>query len=307
MNYSRFQALLWMGLLFSCTQLFAQSVADPDFRYTALHPRYDEGKGPVILYDEGHNNPFTLKGQYAAFAQVLEADGYRLATQRETLTRDALAEAGVFVTVNAIYDLMDWDSPPENAYTDEEVELLFDWVYQHGGSLFLITDNMPSSGSVSNLAARFGFNLINGFAQRKDGQPEIFSRTRGNLTANPITDVEGFAIDSIRCWGGTGFFPPSNAIVISSLGKDYDVFLPSRTSEMNYPVAASTPKITGVGLANGAILQCGRGRVCLFADGSPFAALLRGIKSSKQGMNHPDATQNTQFLLNIIHWLDAQH
>jgi len=307
MNNWIFQVGILIWLLLPTAYLSAQSVADPDFRFVTEHPHYDKGKGPVVLYDEGHNNPFSLKGQYAAFAHVLEADGYRLETHRQTITTETLLNARVFVTVNALYDLGNWDLSTGNVYTDEEVETLYNWVHQHGGALFLITDQTPAAGSVSNLAARFGFNLINGFAQRKDGQPEMFSRVRGNLTANPITDVEGFAIDSIRCWVGTGFLPPPDATIVSSLGKDYDIFLPSEESEMNHPVAASVPKITGIGLANGAILQCGRGRVFLFADAAPFYALLRGIKSTKRGMNHPDATQNAQFLLNIIHWLDKPY
>lgn len=307
MNNLVFQAGLMIWLLLPTVYLSAQSVADPDFLFEIMSPLYIEGKGPVVLYDEGHNNPLSLKGQYAAFAHVLEADGYRLTTQRETITMETLLNARVFVTVNALYDLENWNLPTGNVYTNEEVETLYNWVHQHGGALFLITDHMPSAGSVSNLAARFGFNLINGSAQRKDGQPEIFSRARGNLTANPITDVEGFAIDSIRCWGGAGFFPPPEAIIVSALGEDYEIFLPSEVSEVYHPIAASVPKITGIGLANGAILQCGRGRVFLFADGAPFTAQLQGIKSNKRGMNHPDATQNAQFLLNIIHWLDAPY
>jgi len=307
MNKRIFQASLLAWLLLPTAHLYAQSVADPNFHYEIMSPRYSEGKGPVVLYDEGHNNPLSLQGQYAAFAHVLEADGYRLATQRETITMEHLLNARIFVTVNALYDMENWNLPTGNVYTDEEVETLYQWVHQHGGALFLITDHMPSAGSVSNLAARFGFNLINGSAQRKDGQPEIFSRSRGNLTANPITDVKGFEIDSIRCWGGAGFFPPPEAIIVSALGEDYEVFLPSEVSEIYHPIAASVPKITGTGLANGAILQFGRGKVFLFADGAPFTAQLEGIKSVKRGMNHPDATQNAQFLMNIIHWLDAPY
>jgi len=197
------------------------------------------------------------------------------------------------------------DLPTGNVYSDEEVETLYTWVHQHGGALFLITDHMPCAGSVSNLAARFGFNLINGFAQRKDGMPEVFSRRRGNLTANAVTDAEGAVIDSIRVWGGTGFFPPPEAVVISSLGEDYELFLPTRAVEMDSPVAATVPKIKGTGLANGAILPCGRGRVFIFADGAPFTAQLQGIKSRQRGMNHPSAAQNKQLLLNVIHWLDT--
>ncbi len=304
MTSTRFQAvLLWVLLWPAC--LFAQSVADPVFDDAVAQPRYGEKQGPFILYDGGHNNPLSLKGQYAAFGRVLESDGYRLATHTGPLTTAALADARVFVTVNAMHDMENLDLPTGNVYSDEEVETLYTWVHQHGGALFLITDHMPCAGSVSNLAARFGFNLINGFAQRKDGMPEVFSRRRGNLTANAVTDAEGAVIDSIRVWGGTGFFPPPEAVVISSLGEDYELFLPTRAVEMDSPVAATVPKIKGTGLANGAILPCGRGRVFIFADGAPFTAQLQGIKSRQRGMNHPSAAQNKQLLLNVIHWLDT--
>lgn len=304
MTSSRFRTVLFWVLLLPA-YVAAQSVADPAFNYAIAKPRYGEKKGPLLLYDGGHNNPLSLKGQYAAFGHVLRADGYRLATHHGPLTAEALAHARIFVTVNAMHDLENLDLPTGNVYTDEEVEILYTWVHQHGGSLFLITDHMPCAGSVSKLAARFGFNLIDGFAQRKDGLPEIFSRERGNLTANVVTDVAGFTIDSIRVWGGTGFFPPPEAVVVSSLGEDYEVFLPTQVMEMNQHVAATVPKIRGTGLASGAILQCGRGRVCIFADGAPFTAQLQGVKSHKRGMNHPDATQNAQFLLNIVRWLDT--
>lgn len=296
MNNRIFQSSLLIWLLMPFTYLSAQSVADPRFRFKIERPRYQNEKGPLVLYDEGHNNPFTLKGQYAAFTHILEADGYQLKTNNQPITAETLLKARVFVTVNALHDLENWGAQTASAYTDEEVETLYRWVHQQGGSLFLITDQMPAAGAASKLAARFGFKLINGFAQRKDGQPEIFSRTRDNLTANPITDAEGFAIDSIRCWVGTGFIPPLEATIVSSLSEDYEVMLPSDGS-----------KISGTGLANSAILQSGRGRVFLIADAAPFYAILRGIKSEKRGMNHPDATQNAQFLLNILHWLDTPY
>jgi len=57
---------------------------------------------------------------------------------------------------------------------------------------------------------------------------------------------------------------------------------------------------------NRAFLEFGKGRVFVFADGAPFSAKLDGIKSDKRGMNHPDASQNAQLLLNIIHCLDGK-
>ncbi len=297
---------LLLCLWWPVSYLSAQTVADPDFRYKVSNPRYEQGKGPIVLYDEGHYNAFGLKGQYAGFARVLEADGYRTAVHTGPITPQALSHADIFVTVNALYDPMNWDLPASNVFTEQEVEWLHDWVYRDGGSLFIISDHMPSAGAFSSLAARFGFNLINGFAERKDGQADIFSRERGNLTANPVTDASGFEIDSIRAWGVAGFIPPAEAIVLTTLGKDYELFLPSRVVEMSHPRSSKIPKISRMGLANGAILPYGRGRICVFADAAVFAALLQGVKSNQRGMNHPDASQNAPFLLNIIRWL-SQH
>ncbi|WP_206106100.1 hypothetical protein, partial [Olivibacter sp. XZL3] len=57
---------------------------------------------------------------------------------------------------------------------------------------------------------------------------------------------------------------------------------------------------------NGVYLKFGKGRIVIFGDGAPFSAQLQGVKSEKRGMNHPGATQNAQFLFNIIHWLDRK-
>lgn len=62
MNSRIFQAGLLVWLLLPTAHLSAQSVADPDFHYEIMNPRYIEGKGPVVLYDEGHNNPLGLRG-----------------------------------------------------------------------------------------------------------------------------------------------------------------------------------------------------------------------------------------------------
>ncbi|TCS83944.1 hypothetical protein EDD80_1241, partial [Anseongella ginsenosidimutans] len=96
------------------------------------------------------------------------------------------------------------------------------------------------------------------------------------------------------------------AYVISLLGEDYSIYLPSDVSQIKRPLADTIPYISGRGLVNGAYLEFGKGRVVIFGDGAPFSAQLQGIKSKKRGMNHPGAPQNAQFLLNIIHWLDRK-
>lgn len=308
MNHLKVNTVLTGLAIFVCSRLaFCQSVYDPGFRFTIENPVYEAGKGALILYDEYHNNPFTIKGQYRTFADVVRVDGYRIQAHREKLTDQALSGVAVFVTVNALNDFINWDLPNHPVYEDEEVELLYRWVHDEGGSLFLVVDHMPCPGAVSTLALRFGFNVINGFSQRIDGQPEIFSRSRGNLLANKITDREGYTIDSIRCWGGSGFIPPREAVVISILGEDYKLLLPVNTLSSRNRQTENIPQLSGLGIANGAVLQCGKGRICIFADGAPFTAQLQGINSEKKGMNHPDASYHLQFLRNIIHWLDNRY
>lgn len=283
----------------------AQQVSDENFHYPLASPMYKEAGGPLILFDEAHNNPATLKGAYSAFGRLLREDGYNVASTKENLSLDLLARAKIFVTVNAMYDMEDWNLPARSAFSAQEINALSSWV-DNGGSLFLITDHMPCGASVNDLAGRFGINIINGFALRNDGFPEVFSRERKTLIANEITDPPGKAIDSIMCWGGTGFILPSNAQAISVLDDNYRIYLPSDVQQIKRPLPDTLPYISGRGLANGAYLKFGKGRIVIFGDGAPFSAQLQGIKSEKRGMNHPGAAQNVQLLLNIVHWLDRR-
>lgn len=283
----------------------AQQVSDTHFNHPIPDPMYRVGSGPLILFDEAHNNVSTLRGAYAAFGKLLRSDGYTLMSTKDAVSHEMLKDAKIYVTVNAMYDLEDWDLPARSAFTEQEVNALASWV-ENGGSLFLVTDHMPCGASVNELAGKFGVNVINGFALRKDGQPEIFSKANGNLYSNVMTGTPGKEVDQIRCWGGTGFIVPPAAHVISVLGEDYTIYLPSEVAQLKHPMPEVVPHLSGRGIVNGAYLTHGKGKVVIFGDGAPFSAQLHGIKSEKRGMNHPTAAHNAQFLLNIIHWLDDQ-
>lgn len=289
--------------LICIAELRAQQVADDQFQYTIADPQYRIGDGPLLLFDEAHNNAVTLKGTYAAFSNLLLADGYRLRSSKEKISFDGLKAAKIFITVNAMYDSENWSLPTHSAFSDQEIEILRQWVFD-GGSLFLVTDHMPCGGSVEALAAAFGINVINGFALRKDGKAEIFSKDRNTLLSNEITNGAAREIDSIMCWGGTGFLVPSFAHIISMLSDEYDIYLPNDANLIKRPIPVHTPHVSGTGFANGAYLQFGKGRMVIFGDGALFSAQLHGIKSEKRGMNHPAAKQNAQLLRNIVHWLD---
>ncbi|WP_346318437.1 DUF4350 domain-containing protein [Chitinophaga sp. YIM B06452] len=283
--------------------LKAQQVKDTSFHAPAFTPQYKQGSGPLVLFDEGHYNPHTLKGRYAAFGEVLRQDGYRLEKSTGELGLPYLQHAQVFVSANALYDPADWNLPARSAFAAGEVKALHEWV-QQGGSLFLITDHMPCAASVNDVAQSFGFNLINGFAQKKDRGKEMFSRSRNNLHSNSITNGRNEAgrVDSFMIWGGTGFIAPAEAEIISSLGSGYEILLPSKAEE----ITDTTPRVSGLGFVNAAYRRYGKGKVVIFGDGAAFTAQLEGIYNHKRGMNHPDAGQNMQLLLNIMHWLSEK-
>ena len=53
-------------------------------------------------------------------------------------------------------------------------------------------------------------------------------------------------------------------------------------------------------------MEYGRGKIVVFGEAALFSAQLQGAEKRKMGMNNPQALQNPQFLLNIIHWLDRK-
>lgn len=283
----------------------AQSVPDKSFHYIIPQPQYEEGANAWIGFDEYHNNPHTLKGVYFAFNKLLVADGYTVQPVREEITSTVLKKFPIYVSVNAIFDPEHWDLPVQSAFKETEVDVIYKWV-KEGGSLLLITDHMPCGGSANSVASRFGFHLINGFALRNDRQPEMFSKALGTLHANILTNTPGATVDSIRIWGGTGFTIPKKATIISSLDAGYTIYTPVKVTDIEYPTADSVARISGKGFVNGAFMKYGKGRIVVFGDAAPFTAQLQGVGKDKRGMNHPDASQNVQLLLNIIHWLDRK-
>lgn len=289
---------IWFILVFWSPDGSAQQVADENFSYPVSVPVYNAGSGPLIVFDEAHNNAPTLRGAYSAFGKLLASDGYQVVSSKEKVTSGLLKKAKIYVTVNAMYDMEDWDLPARSAFSEDEINELANWV-AGGGSLFLVTDHMPCGASVNELAGRFGISIMNGFALRKDGRPEVFSKERKTLMSNEITSAPGKEIDSIMCWGGTGFIVPPHAHIISVLGEDYRIYLPSHVSQIKRRLSDTIPYISGRGFVNGAYLEFGEGSIVIFGDGASFSAQLQGVKSEKRGMNHPGATQNAQFLFNI--------
>jgi hypothetical protein len=295
--------ILFIALYLLGTFAKAQQVADSSFDYDIKKAAYPLGKGPVITLDEAHYNFHTLGGRYYAFGKLLQKDGYVLRSGTEKFTAAYLGNTKILVIANANSGTGPWRLPAASAFSKEEIGAVQQWVAD-GGSLFIIADHMPFAGTTAKLAAAFGFNFIDGFAMRKDNAPELFSRAKNNLSDNRITNGSNKSekIDSIAVFTGQAFIAPKNATIISSLGEEYEVLQPV----VAWQFTDTTARISGIGLANGAFMQYGKGRLMVMGEAAMFSAQLAGPQRRRTGMSDPSAKQNPQFLLNIIHWLDGK-
>jgi len=71
------------------------------------------------------------------------------------------------------------------------------------------------------------------------------------------------------------------------------------------PSDKDTPRVPIKGWHQGVVMKVGKGRVAIFGEAAMFSAQLQGPQKRPMGMNAPGAKQNTQFLLNVIHWLSG--
>lgn len=293
------------SLLFLPVLIYAQQISDPEFNPQIKYPMYENGKGSLILIDEGHNNFHTMNGRYKPFADVLEKDGYLVKPINTTFTKKALKDAGILVISNALNkkDTVEWVLPSLSAFIQSEIDEVADWV-NSGGSLFLIADHMPFPGAAGELAARFGFNLNNGFAldTSQMGKPALFTRTEKTLSINTITEGRNISesVDSIYSFTGEAFRIPGDAMPVLLLNKNFVSLLPDTA----WNFKDDTPKISVAGWCQGAVKKYGDGRVVVWGEAAMFSAQL--ANNSRFGMNAPYARDNLQLLLNIIHWLDRK-
>ena len=68
------------------------------------------------------------------------------------------------------------------------------------------------------------------------------------------------------------------------------------------------PFVPATGLLQGAVIRHGKGRVAVFGEAAMFTAQVieRNGQVVRFGMNDPAASQNAQFVLNVLHWLSGQ-
>ncbi len=302
-----------LALGVSVSSIVAQQRGDPDFVPKVARPAHGRGKGPVVLIDEGHHNFHTRTGRYAPFAKLLEADGYRVRSHPGKLSRESLEKADVLVLANALHhrNRRLWELPTPSAFTDEEIDAVVGFVLT-GGSLFLIADHMPFPGAAAKLAARFGVRFENGFAfeKRADGQrvrrPMVFRRASASDAVHPITAVHAITegsdpserVRQVATFSGSAFRVTRKAAPLLILGESATLLSPRRAWSFD----EKTPRKQISGWLQGAAIRHGEGRVAVFAEAAMFSAQ-RSSRGSRMGMNAPEAKDNRQLALNVLHWL----
>lgn len=268
---------------------------DPDFQPASSQPpAFLDRSGPVVGFDESHQNGVTTSGRYRPMIEVLEIDGFRPRPVRR-LSSDTLQEIDVLVIGNARHP----SDPTRSAFTPSEIDAVAEWV-ERGGSLMLLVDHQPFPAAASDLARRFGFELHNGYAVHPDEwDPTVFRVDEQTLSEHDVTRGRNEAerVRAVATFFGHAF-RAEEAEPLMILPTGYVSYTPA----VEWDIDAGTPSIPVGGWLQGAVRAFGQGRIAIFGDATMFSAQI-SPDGARWGMNSPLPQQNLQFLLNVMRWL----
>lgn len=305
---------VFLLVLLACSDSNQQ--ADPNFTPQNTHKTFSDKNSPVVFIDEAHNNFLTANRRYRPFAQVLESDGYTVKPNISRFSSDSLNSVDILVIANALdKNRKDWNPPFNGALTNEEVLNVKTWVLE-GGSLFLVADHTPFPKIIDNLAVEFGFEFSNGhvgnavfhakdktlgehiitFGAGKAAQSLYLPTALAGMTESTILSNH---IKQVRTFGGSAFKTPPQATSLLNLGDGAVSIVP----DVPFQVNADTPRVPMNGWSQGAVLEVGKGRVAVFAEGMMFSSQLDNKTGEKYGLVSKGAEQNERFLLNVMGWL----
>lgn len=141
---------------------------------------------PVVLFDEGHGQPFLAKGDrpldLSSLAQIFAANGYEVRTSSQHLDADQLADVKVLVTSGAF-----------QPYLPEEVVAIKTFV-EHGGGLAIM---LHIASPLADLGHAFNVDYTNYTLREKShliGDNPLNFRVR-DLRTHPLTaGLQDFAV-----------------------------------------------------------------------------------------------------------------
>ena len=290
--------------------------ADASYRPLVSAPAFTESS-PVVAIDEGHFNVHTATGRYLPFARLLNADGFRVVRSEGRITPEALRRADVFVTANPLglrgavqhaanlVGLERWVRLNADAFADDELELLRDWVHR-GGRLLIAADHAPAGLAARRLAALFGVESSMWWAEDQTHSDAltgvttlVFSRSNGMLQEHPITAGRhpGERVNLVMTFTGQTLQAPPGADVILRMSPE--------AREYPYRVSRESSGRSAAGNAQAIALRAGAGRVVVIGEAAALTAqVARGPNDVMldMGLNR-EGVDNAQFVLNVMHWL----
>ena len=301
------RASVLAAIVVACTfgSVTAQQLADPAADAGVAHPAFAPDSGPVIAIDSGHHNFHTIDGRYAPLAKLLRNDGYRLRDHRTSFTTESLAGIAVLIVSNALAasNVDNWNPPYPAAFTADDIAAVKRWVEQ-GGSLLLIADHRPMADAASNLAQAFGFHYFSGVVSKDPPDDDIFTLRAGALSNDAITRGRSpeEAVSSVQTFTGSAFQAPPQARVLIRLPQGYAIH------DCILPCPPNAARTNAAGLAQGAVVKYGKGRIAVFGEAAMFSAQTITAPDRsffRIGFNAPGAKENKQFILNVAHWLSG--
>jgi hypothetical protein len=292
--------LIWLGVAG-----FAQQIADPDFDARVPRPAYTKNH-PKVLLDEAHNNFHTASGRYKPFADLIASDGYQVIPNKQKFTRETL-RCEVLVISNALgAPAMGSAAASNPAFTDEECDVVRDWVRQ-GGNLLLIADHAPMGAANEKLGLRFGVEMSKGYTadpanhDEETGSQSFIKYSIDNklLGDHPITRGRdaGERISKVIAFTGQSMKGPEASVALMKLADTAVDITPARQG-------SEAKQVSAAGRAQGIALKFGKGRVVVLGEAGMLSAQLAGPSKMKFGMNRP-GIDNRQLALNIMHWLSG--
>jgi hypothetical protein len=288
-------------LLVLAAGALGQQLPDPEFNVSVEHPAYS-GKGPRVMFDEAHHNFHTTDGRYKPFADLMSNDGYQVIRNRKPFTKQSLDSFKVLVIANALgAEEMDDEGADTPAFTDEEIQAVYDWV-KSGGALLLIADHAPFGSAAAALGTKLGVHMSKGYTfDAANALPQvpsflIFSRENKLLGPHPIVDGrnENERVNKVLSFTGQSLKGPAES---SSVLKLSDTAQDSPTHEQKDMVSAA-------GRAQALAFKVGKGRVVVHGEAAMLSAQISGPEKFKMGMNF-EGYDNKQYALNVMHWLSG--
>jgi len=280
-----------------------QQSADPEFNTSVANPVYTKNY-PRVVFDEAHNNFHTTTGRYKPFVDLISSDGYNVVPGRKPFAKPSLSTFKILIIANALgAEDMDDQGADSPAFTDEECDVVRDWV-KGGGSLLLIADHAPFGGAAENLGKRFGVEMSKGYTLDPEGYFKdsgststlVFSRENKRLLDHSITNGrnESERINQVITFTGQSLKGPEGSsilLLLSPTARD----TPNRESETS---------VSAAGRAQAIAFKFGKGRVVVLGEAAMMSAQLAGAEKRRMGMNMP-GSDNRQLALNIMHWLSG--